>query len=139
MDSHSADIVVAGHTCIDIIPTFEPSQASPGGEQAHLETFLIPGKLVNVGAAVLSTGGAVSNTGLALHRLGIAVRLVGKLGDDLFGQAILQLFRKNDERLAEGMIIAPGDASSYTVVINPPGVDRVFLHCPGANDSWVHL
>lgn len=136
MNTFDADIVVAGHTCVDIIPTFDPSQAPPGNEQAHLETLLIPGKLVNVGAAVLSTGGAVSNTGLALHRLGTAVRLVGKLGDDLFGQAILQLFQKVDQRLAEGMVIAPGEASSYTVVINPPGVDRVFLHCPGANDSF---
>src|SRR5262249_11659727 len=27
--------------------------------------------------------------------------------------------------------------SSYTVVISPPGVDRTFLHCTGANDTFV--
>jgi sugar/nucleoside kinase (ribokinase family) len=27
-------------------------------------------------------------------------------------------------------------SSSYTLVINPPGVDRIFVHCPGANDSF---
>jgi sugar/nucleoside kinase (ribokinase family) len=136
MNTHPADIVVAGHTCIDIIPTFDPSQFPGGSAKARLDMLLVPGKLVNVGATVLSTGGAVSNTGLALHRLGIPVRLVGKVGSDLFGQAILQAFRNSGEHLAEGMVIAPGDASSYTVVINPPGVDRVFLHCPGANDSF---
>jgi len=29
------------------------------------------------------------------------------------------------------MIVSPGDVTSYTIVINPPGVDRSFLHCPG--------
>jgi sugar/nucleoside kinase (ribokinase family) len=26
--------------------------------------------------------------------------------------------------------------TSYSVIINPPGVDRIFLHCPGANDAF---
>jgi sugar/nucleoside kinase (ribokinase family) len=26
--------------------------------------------------------------------------------------------------------------TSYTVVLNPPGIDRVFFHCPGANDTF---
>ena len=29
-----------------------------------------------------------------------------------------------------------GCATSYTVVIAPPDVDRTFLHCPGANDAF---
>jgi sugar/nucleoside kinase (ribokinase family) len=119
--------VVAGHICLDIIPTFDPKQGG-GGMPA-------PGKLVNVGPAVVSTGGAVSNTGLALHRLGIATRLMGKIGDDLFGRAILDVLRRRDPALAAGMIVA-GSPSSYTVVISPPGIDRSFLHCPGANDTF---
>ena len=35
------------------------------------------------------------------------------------------------------MRIADGQASSYTIVISPPQVDRAFLHCPGANDLFV--
>jgi sugar/nucleoside kinase (ribokinase family) len=34
------------------------------------------------------------------------------------------------------MLISPGEDSSYTLVINPPGVDRIFIHCPGANDTF---
>jgi sugar/nucleoside kinase (ribokinase family) len=34
------------------------------------------------------------------------------------------------------MILVPGETSSYTVVINPPHVDRIFLHCAGANHSF---
>ena len=33
------------------------------------------------------------------------------------------------------MIVSDRDVSSYTVVISPPGTDRTFLHCPGANDT----
>jgi len=91
---------------------------------------------LEVGAAALSTGGAVSNTGLALHRLGLATRLVGKVGDDLFGRVILDLLAQHDPGLAQGMIVAAGEVSSYTVVINPPAVDRIFLHCPGANHTF---
>lgn len=136
MTIYPADIVVAGHTCVDIIPAFEAAGTLPAADQVRLDTLLTPGKLVNVGPVVLSTGGSVPNTGLALQRLGVAVRLVGKLGPDLFGQAVIQILQKNGPHLADDMVIAPGEASSYTIVINPPGIDRIFLHCPGANDSF---
>jgi len=76
-----ADVVVAGHTCLDLIPTF-PSGA-PG-----LQGLLAPGKLIDVGRLVAATGGAVPNTGVALHRLGVRARLVGKLGDDVIARAL---------------------------------------------------
>ncbi|MHC4914455.1 MAG: carbohydrate kinase family protein [Planctomycetota bacterium] len=119
--------VVAGHICLDVIPAMH----AEGGD-----ALLSPGVLVECGAAVLSTGGAVSNVGLALDRLGVPVRLAGRIGDDLFGRGILDLLRARGEELAAGMSPVPGAASSYTVVINPPGRDRTFLHCPGANDEF---
>ncbi|WP_261807702.1 carbohydrate kinase family protein [Paenibacillus sp. N3.4] len=90
--------------------------------------MLVPGKLVDVGPAVTATGGAVSNTGLALHRPGIRASLMGKIGDDMFGTVILELLRQQDRRLTEGMIVSGDEHTSYSVVINPPGIDRVFLH-----------
>ncbi|MDY7011130.1 MAG: carbohydrate kinase family protein [Planctomycetota bacterium] len=122
-------VVVAGHICLDIIPALE-------GISGGLGTILVPGSLLNVGPATTATGGAVSNTGLALHRLGISTRLMGKIGDDRFGSATLEILRERDGALAEGMIVTPGEHTSYTIVISPPGVDRVFLHCPGANDTF---
>lgn len=121
--------VVAGHICLDVIPSFASGNAG-------IETLLVPGKLVNVGPMTMSTGGAVSNTGVALHRLGIETTLMGKVGDDLFGSAIVESLRSYSDRLAEGMIVSTEADTSYTVVINPPGVDRIFLHCPGANDTF---
>jgi len=123
------DAVVAGHICLDMIPTFE-------GKGITLSALLTPGKLNLVGPLTIATGGAVSNTGLALHRLGVPTRLMGKIGDDVVGRAILDVLRAHGPSLAEGMILAKETQSSYSVVINPPGVDRVFLHCPGANDTF---
>ena len=91
------DAIVAGLICLDIIPRF-------GGP-----TILTPGRLTEIGAAALATGGAVANTGLALHRLCIATGLMGKLGDDLFGRAVLGIVRGIDPALAEGMTIASGE------------------------------
>jgi sugar/nucleoside kinase (ribokinase family) len=124
------DVVVAGHICLDIIPRFT---IDAGRE---LEAYLSPGRLSEVGPAALSTGGAVSNTGLSLYRLGVETRLMGKVGDDLFGRAIVGIIEQYGAELAEGMIVVPGETSSYTVVINPPHIDRMFLHCAGANHTF---
>ncbi|MBI5959094.1 MAG: carbohydrate kinase family protein [Chloroflexi bacterium] len=122
----ACDVVVAGHICLDIIPQFPPGQL-PG--------FIKPGSLHEIDPVVLSTGGTVSNAGRNLHRLGIETRLMGKVGRDPFGEIVLDLIRADDPALAEDMIIMPGETTSYTVVISPPGADRSFLHCPGANHT----
>ena len=123
------DAVVAGHICLDIIPRFAQRAAS-------MSELIVPGKLVEVGSAAMSTGGAVSNAGLALHRLGVHTRLMGKVGDDVFGRAILELLQAHEAALTADMIIDGSVSTSYSVVLNPPGIDRVFLHCPGANDAF---
>ncbi len=127
-DSYEA--VVAGHICIDMIPDL--SGSAPGQFRAGFA----PGRLLQVGPATFSTGGPVSNTGLALQRLGIATRLMGKVGDDLFGHAVLDIISGYAPELAAGMIVDPGVPTSYSVVISPPGLDRMFLHCTGANDAF---
>jgi sugar/nucleoside kinase (ribokinase family) len=121
--------IVAGHICLDIIPSL-------AGQSGQVEPLLMPGKLVNIGPATTATGGAVSNTGQALHRLGIRTKLMGKIGDDLFGRGIRDLLDALNPALSAGMIVAPGEPTSYTVVLSAPDFDRIFLHCPGANDTF---
>ncbi|MFH0795430.1 MAG: carbohydrate kinase family protein [Candidatus Omnitrophota bacterium] len=123
-----SDVAAAGHICLDIIPKF------PGSGGKRIEELFKPGKLVNVEEAAISTGGPVSNTGLALHRLGARVEFMGKVGDDDFGRIVLE--KLSDHAAAEGMRIARGENTSYTIVVAPPGIDRVFLHNPGANNTF---
>ena len=75
VDGHGADVAVAGHICLDIIPSFRT-------EERNLNDLFIPGKLIDVGPALMATGGAVGNTGIALHRLGRRTVLIGKIGQD---------------------------------------------------------
>ncbi|MGD9315560.1 MAG: PfkB family carbohydrate kinase [Anaerolineae bacterium] len=124
------EAIVAGHLCLDIIPHFE---AGPGESPAD---YLLPGRLTEVGPATLSTGGAVSNVGINLHRLGIRTELMGKIGDDALGQVIVGIVSSHSRELAQGMITVSGEASSYTLVIDPPGVDRLFLHYAGPNHTF---
>ncbi len=129
MRGHFVEAVVAGHICIDIIPGLNAGQT-------RAEDIFLPGRLISIGPATVSLGGAVANAGLALHRLGFATRLIGKVGDDLLGQTITAFLRRTDPALAEHLVVTEGDASSYTIVLNPPGIDRCFLHCSGANDTF---
>ncbi len=124
------DAVVAGHICLDVIPDLT------GSPQDELEAMFLPGRLLEVGPATFSTGGAVSNTGLALNKLGIRTQLMGKVGDDLFGQAVTQIVGSYGPDLADGMAVDKMVSTSYTIIISLPGVDRMFLHCPGANDTF---
>lgn len=137
------EAVVAGHICLDIIPEFIPDilvpDTIPHRAQIQLEHFLArlrPGHLIEIGAAALATGGPVSNTGLALHRLGVPTRLMGKVGADIFGQLICNLLDRRSPDFTSGMIVDSSSATSYTIILNPPGVDRMFLHNPGANNTF---
>lgn len=121
-------IVVAGHICLDITPVFSSDKVQP------LSKVLIPGKLVQMKDVSISTGGAVPNTGLALKVLGADVELMGKVGDDEFGRIVLE--RLGRYGAAEGMILSKDSSTSYSIVISPPGTDRIFLHNPGANDTF---
>lgn len=121
-------MVVAGHVCLDITPRFYDTGAR------EISRIVTPGKLVNVGNAAISTGGAVSNTGLGLIRLGIKTALMGKCGNDILGNGIRRILMENGA--GETLSVTDGEETSYSIVLAPPGIDRIFLHHPGANDTF---
>jgi sugar/nucleoside kinase (ribokinase family) len=119
------EAVVAGHICLDVFPTLV------GGA-----VVFKPGQTVEAGPVVFSTGGAVSNTGLALHKLGVSTGLMGKIGSDLFGQAILQTVEAFAPGMSNDMVVVPGESSSYSIILSPPNADRMFIHAPGCNATF---
>jgi sugar/nucleoside kinase (ribokinase family) len=120
--------IIAGHLCLDITPVF------PQTYHPHCGDIFRPGNLTNVHTAVLSTGGAVSNTGIALSKLGIDVFLNAKLSNDSFGSIIKDIIK---EKAKLSLKIDDNQSSSYTIVLSPPGVDRIVFHHPGTNDTFV--
>ncbi|MFT3984196.1 MAG: carbohydrate kinase family protein [Lachnospiraceae bacterium] len=121
-------VVVAGHICVDITPVF------PGKAAERIERVLTPGKLVHMQGVDIHTGGAVANTGLAMKILGNDVSLMGKIGDDELGRMVLNIM--DGYHSSERMIMSEDSSTSYSVVLAVPGIDRIFLHDPGANDTF---
>ena len=121
-------VVAAGHLCMDITPVF------PDSDGADAASVLVPGRLTQVGPAGMSIGGAVANTGLAMKFFGENVYLAGKTGMDFFGDAIEK--KLIEAGAADGLIRKAGETTSYTMVLAIPGTDRIFLHHPGANDTF---
>ncbi len=124
----SKKVICAGHVCIDITPVI------PDTGLRSIDQVLQPGKLLNVGIAESSLGGSVSNTGIGMKVLGADVSLMGKIGNDAFGDMIYKIYEKYGA--ADGLIRQDEDATSYSVVLAIPGIDRIFLHHPGANDTF---
>lgn len=121
-------VIAAGHICLDITPIFT------GGKVDNLTEILAPGKLIQMGSVDVHTGGSVANTGLAMKLLGANVSLMGKIGRDALGEMVLNILEKYGAQ--DGMIISDEESTSYSVVLAIPGIDRIFLHNPGANNTF---
>ncbi len=121
------DIVAAGHICLDLCPAFESHQTQEFG------AFFRPGKLINMDGVTISTGGAVSNTGFALSRMGLRVLPAVKIGDDPFGVLIADIAEKET---GSRIVLQPGVRSAYSIVLSPPGIDRIILHDPAGNNEF---
>ena len=121
-------IIAAGHICLDITPVFSADRS-----YSEISEALNPGSLIHVKNADVHTGGSVANTGLALKILGVDVTLMGKIGNDVFGSVVQQIVSRYG---GGGLIVDDQASTSYTIVLAVPGIDRIFLHDPGANDSF---
>lgn len=120
--------VAAGHICLDITPLFPKQSADAAGK------VLAPGSLIHMDGVDVHTGGAVANTGLAMKKLGQNVRLMGKVGRDAFGGIVKSILQEH--AAGDALIETEEAATSYTVALAIPGIDRIFLHDPGANDTF---
>lgn len=127
-DGVKKKVIVAGHICLDITPIFPERQVTDVSE------ILQPGKLIEMKEADVHTGGAVANTGLGMKILGADVSLMGKVGQDEFGDMVLSILNKYGA--SDKMIRSKTESTSYSVVLAVPGIDRIFLHNPGANHSF---
>jgi sugar/nucleoside kinase (ribokinase family) len=123
------DAVIAGYTCVDLTPDFRKD--SPATEISDL---LKPGKLVEIGELGFNLGGVVSNTGLAIKKFGKNVFLNGLIGNDFIGN--IAETRLSDYGISEGMVKTGDVNTAYSIVLAPPGVDRIFLESPGCNQIF---
>jgi sugar/nucleoside kinase (ribokinase family) len=116
------DVVCLGILVADIFGN--PIASLPAaGELALLDHYL------------LSVGGCAANTAAALRRLGRTTSVLGKVGNDLFGQFVLQDLQRMG---VETSFIRRSQThpTSCTFIINVRGQDRRYIHCFGANADF---
>ncbi len=116
-------IAVAGHLCVDLDP------------ELPQDVGLRPGQLIEIGPLRMSLGGAVGNTGRELHRLGVPVRLSAVVGEDALATYVRNTLHDLGQSV-DGVISVSGQTTSYSFVLEPPGVDRTFWHNVGANSVF---
>ena len=123
------DAVISGYTCVDLIPDFKKSQPV-----TSLSNLFIPGKLIEIDGISFVLGGIVPNTGLAMKKFDKKVFLNGLVGDDFIGKIAIEWLDKYN--LSEGIRTTDKAGTAFSIVIAPPGIDRIFLESPGCNQIF---
>lgn len=94
-----------------------------------------PGELALLDRYLLSVGGCAANTAADLGRLGRTASVLGKVGNDLFGDFVLQDLKRlgMDSSFIKRSCTHP---TSFTFILNVQGQDRRYIHCSGANADF---
>jgi len=116
------DVICLGILVADIFA--EPIPAIPA-----------PGQLGLTDRFLLGAGGCASNTAACLNRLGRKVKVLGKVGTDLFGGFVLDDLRRLGVDCSS-VAFSKTHPTSGTVIVNVTGEDRRYIHCVGANADF---
>ena len=92
------------------------------------------GTLGLVEEITLHGGGCALNTATVLARLGLRAAVVGKVGNDAFGEFVLGLLAERGID-ATGVLRDDAVPTSSTVALVDRSGERTFLHLPGANGA----
>ena len=120
------DAVVAGYICIDLIPDFKKTEVI-----SKISDIFRPGSLIEIDGLSFNLGGVVANTGLALKKFEKRVFLNGLIGNDFVGKIILESLEKLDQ--SKGINTTHKSGTAFSIVVSPPGIDRIFLESPGCS------
>ena len=123
------DVLIAGYTCVDLIPDFKKTESF-----TDISSLFVPGKLIEIEGINFVPGGVVANTGMAMKKFNKNVFLNGLVGDDFIGRIAIEWFDKYN--LSEGIRTTGKAGTAFSIVIAPPGIDRIFLESPGCNQLF---
>jgi len=90
------------------------------------------GQLILVDQIEMHTGGCAANTGTALAKLGVTTAVMGKVGDDAFGDFVIKALAGRGMD-TDGIIRDGETPTSGTAVMTHSDGERSFIHCVGAN------
>lgn len=79
------------------------------------------------------TGGKGANQAVAMARLGAHVQMIGKIGEDDFGQALLDNLNKNEVR-TETILTTTTQTGTALITVDSKGQNSIIV-VPGANNT----
>lgn len=94
-----------------------------------------PGELIPTERIQLAMGGCAANAGLDLAKVGYRVGVAGCVGDDAFGQFIIDSLAGGGVDVS-GIHKVAGAGTASTMVVNVKGQDRRFISTPGASNCF---
>lgn len=116
------DVVCVGILIADVF-------ASP------MDSLPAAGELAIIDRYVMGAGGCASNTAAALRRLGRSASVLGKVGEDFFGEFVLHDLKRLGVDTS-WVKRSRGTPTSCTFILNVRGEDRRYIHCFGANAEF---
>lgn len=100
-----------------------------------MDSLPAAGELGLIDRYVLGAGGCASNTAAALRRLGRSASVLGKVGEDFFGELVLHDLNRLGVNTS-WVKRSRGAPTSCTFILNIRGEDRRYIHCFGANAEF---
>lgn len=99
-----------------------------------VDRFPLPGETLLTSGISTFFGGKGGNQAVALGKLGADVLMVGKVGNDLYGQQYLQHLLDHGVKV-EGVAIEPGTSTGTAIIqVDRAGENQIVIS-PGANDT----
>ncbi|MDX2005658.1 MAG: carbohydrate kinase family protein [Meiothermus sp.] len=118
----SLEVVSVGIVVADVVARPVRGTAQKGG-------------LELVDEVLLCSGGSAASTGYSLARFGVPTAVIGRVGNDGFGDFLVQEARRHG---AESLLVRDaGAATSATQVLVDEEGERTFIHAVGANARLV--
>ncbi len=102
-----------------------------------VEALPEPGKLDRIDSIEMFSGGCAMNAAIDMAKIGISTALVGKVGNDSFGDFLLKELERNNISTA-AMKVDNTAQTSASVVISSANGERSFLHTVGANATFCY-
>src|SRR2546425_3059177 len=96
----------------------------------------IGGDLVVTEDFLVQPGGCAANTAISLAKLGVSVSVVGKVGKDIFGDAVERDLQTSGVRI-DALRRSSTHGTSKTVILPVVGEDRRYIHTIGANADFI--
>lgn len=100
-----------------------------------VDTIPDKGLLKRVDSIELFSGGNAMTSALNISKMGLKSAIVGKIGNDYFGNVLTDILKKNNVN-CESLAVSQTAQTSSSVALSSEDGERTFLHCVGANGEF---